>query len=152
MAYIRKGNKIGDWVITSKRHESLSGIFTEGSKVKIIGIDSMRGYHIEDEYGNKMYDWNSDLSRVQHKTPNYEDHSNRFNLNEVKSNNSISREEYLSFLKYKFELNDLIGDIDYITEKDLIEKYGITKEEYLKPTIEVIDKVKKSIEENNNIR
>ena len=103
-------------------------------------------------YGNKMYDWNSDLSRVQHKTPNYEDHSNRFNLNEVKSNNSISREEYLSFLKYKFELNDLIGDIDYITEKDLIEKYGITKEEYLKPTIEVIDKVKKSIEENNKIR
>lgn len=56
MAYIRKGNKIGDWVITSKRHESLSGIFTKGSKVKIIGIDPMRGYHIEDEYGNKMYE------------------------------------------------------------------------------------------------
>ena len=56
MAYITitNGNKIGDWVITRKRHESLSGIFTEGSKVRIIGIDPIRGYAIEDEYGNKM--------------------------------------------------------------------------------------------------
>ena len=54
MAYITKGNKIGDWVITKKRHESLSGIFTKGSKVKIIGIDPVRGYDIEDEHGNKV--------------------------------------------------------------------------------------------------
>lgn len=56
MAYIKitNGNKIGDWVITRKRHESLSGIFTVGSKVKIIGIDPVRGYAIEDEDGNKM--------------------------------------------------------------------------------------------------
>ena len=56
MAYIKttNENKIGDWVITRKRHESLSSIFTEGSKVKIIGIDPIRGYAIEDEYGNKM--------------------------------------------------------------------------------------------------
>ena len=39
MAYIAtKRNKIGDWVITKKRHES------------------MRGYDIEDECGNKMYE------------------------------------------------------------------------------------------------
>ena len=56
MAYITKGHKIGDWIITKKRHESLAGIFTKGSKVKIIGIDPMRGYAIEDEYGNKMYE------------------------------------------------------------------------------------------------
>ena len=56
MAYITKGNKIGDWVITSKRHESLGGIFTTGSKVKIIGVDPVRGYAIEDEYGNKIYE------------------------------------------------------------------------------------------------
>jgi len=48
--------KIGDWVITNKRHESMTGIFTEGSKVKIIDIDSIRGYSIEDEYGNIMYE------------------------------------------------------------------------------------------------
>ena len=57
MAYIAaKNNEIGDWVITKKRHESVAGIFTVGSKVKIIGIDPVRGYAIEDEYGNKMYE------------------------------------------------------------------------------------------------
>ena len=57
MAYIAtKGNEIGDWVITKKRHESTAGVFTKGSEVKIIGIDPIRGYDIEDEYGNKMYD------------------------------------------------------------------------------------------------
>ena len=49
-------NKIGDWVITKKRHESMAGVFTKGSKVKIIDINLIRGYAIEDEYGNKMYD------------------------------------------------------------------------------------------------
>ena len=57
MAYISKNNnKIGDWVVTSKRHESMSGIFTKGSSVKIIGVDPIRGYDIEDEYGNRMYE------------------------------------------------------------------------------------------------
>ena len=60
MAYIAtKRNEIGAWVITKKRHESVAGIFTKGSKVKIIDINPIRGYDIEDEYGNKMYeiDW-----------------------------------------------------------------------------------------------
>ena len=56
MAYIAtKRNEIGDWVITKKRHESTAGVFTKGSKVKIIGIDPIRGYAIEDKRGNKMY-------------------------------------------------------------------------------------------------
>lgn len=55
--YISKNNtKIGDWVVTKKRHESMAGIFTKGTKVKIIDVDDMRGYAIEDEYGNKMYE------------------------------------------------------------------------------------------------
>ena len=55
MAYIAaKKNEIGDWVITKRRHESMASTFTMGSKVKIIGIDPVRGYAIEDEYGNKM--------------------------------------------------------------------------------------------------
>lgn len=48
--------KIGDWVITKRYHRSIGEIFTSGSKVKIIGIDSVRGYDIEDENGNKMYE------------------------------------------------------------------------------------------------
>lgn len=58
MPYIKitNGNKIGDWVITRKRHESLSGIFTTGSKVKIIDIDPVKGYDIEDEHDNKMFE------------------------------------------------------------------------------------------------
>ena len=45
---------IGDWVETTVEHESLSGTFTAGSKVKIIDIDPVRGYSIEDETGNRM--------------------------------------------------------------------------------------------------
>ena len=60
MAYIatkrNEMNEIGDWVITTKRHESMAGTFTMGSKVKIVDINPIRGYAIEDEYGNKMYD------------------------------------------------------------------------------------------------
>ena len=57
MAYIiTKKNKIGDWVITTMRHESMAGTFTAGSKVKIIGIDPIRGYAIEDKRGNEIYD------------------------------------------------------------------------------------------------
>ncbi len=54
--YIKKnvGFNIGDWTETTVEHESLSGIFTPGSKVKIIDIDSIRGYSIEDEEGNRM--------------------------------------------------------------------------------------------------
>ena len=56
MAYVAtKRNEIGDWVITTKRHESMAGTFTMGSKVKIVDINPIRGYAIEDERGNKMY-------------------------------------------------------------------------------------------------
>ena len=48
--YIKKesGFNIGDWTETTEKHESLCGAFTVGSKVKIIDIDPMRGYSIED--------------------------------------------------------------------------------------------------------
>ena len=54
--YIKKesGFNIGDWTETTEKHESLCGTFTVGSKVKIIDIDPMRGYSIEDEAGNRM--------------------------------------------------------------------------------------------------
>ena len=54
--YIKKESRfnIGDWTETMIEHESLFGTFTVGSKVKIIDIDPMRGYSIEDEAGNRM--------------------------------------------------------------------------------------------------
>lgn len=57
MAYIKfSRNKIGTWVTTSVFHESCDGCFTIGSKVKIIGVNPIRGYDIEDEKGNRMYE------------------------------------------------------------------------------------------------
>lgn len=58
MAYIKNNtsHNIGDWVTTSRVHSSMAGTFTIGSKVKITGIDPIRGYNIEDNDGNKMYE------------------------------------------------------------------------------------------------
>ena len=54
MAFIKKGHEIGDWVTTTKAHSCLRGTMTRGSRVKIIGIDPIRGYAIEDEDGNQV--------------------------------------------------------------------------------------------------
>jgi hypothetical protein len=54
MAYIQKGIKIGDWVHTTKIHETMAGVFTVGSYVQVIDIDPMRGYAIQDADGNRM--------------------------------------------------------------------------------------------------
>jgi len=54
MAYIKNNTyEVGNWVYTTRVHESLSGRFTRGSRVKIIGV-SERGYSIEDEEGNRV--------------------------------------------------------------------------------------------------
>ena len=54
MAYIQKGIKIGDWVHTAKRHESMSGVFMKDSYVQVVDIDPVRGYTIQDADGNRM--------------------------------------------------------------------------------------------------
>lgn len=46
--------QIGDWVTTKKNHTSFRGTMLRGSKVKIISIDPIRGYGIEDEEGNRV--------------------------------------------------------------------------------------------------
>lgn len=54
MAYIKNNTyKIGDWVPTTRVHESMAGKFTKGSLVKIADIGE-RGYSIEDENGNRV--------------------------------------------------------------------------------------------------
>jgi len=55
MAFIKNDSpKIGDWVTKKRVHSCLNGKMTRGSLVKIIGIDSMRGYSIEDKEGNRV--------------------------------------------------------------------------------------------------
>ena len=56
MAFVSKNTrpKIGDKVITKKKHESMSGIFEVGSEVEVYDICEDRGYAIKDEEGNKM--------------------------------------------------------------------------------------------------
>jgi hypothetical protein len=43
------------WGTTTKVVECMSGYFEKDTKVKIIGV-SPRGYDLEDEYGNKIYE------------------------------------------------------------------------------------------------
>lgn len=53
MAFIKKNSpKIGDYVKTTRTHSCLCGTMVRGSLVKIIGIDPIRGYAIQDENGN----------------------------------------------------------------------------------------------------
>ena len=53
MAFIKNETpKIGDWTKTTSSHSCLRGKMVRGTRVKIIAIDSMRGYSIEDEEGN----------------------------------------------------------------------------------------------------
>lgn len=48
-------DRVGEWTKTKMSHTSCGGTFTVGSEVKIIGA-SARGYDIEDEHGNRMYE------------------------------------------------------------------------------------------------
>lgn len=43
---------IGDIIETTKIHSSFSGYFEIGTKVMIIEVDQIRGYAIQDEFGN----------------------------------------------------------------------------------------------------
>jgi len=55
MAFIKNNtNKVGKWVATTKEHSALIGTFTVGSRVKIVDIDPIRGYTIEDKHGNRL--------------------------------------------------------------------------------------------------
>lgn len=55
MGYIKNSTtEIGKVVTTRREHSSLLGKFTKGSVVKIVDIDPVRGYTIEDENGNRV--------------------------------------------------------------------------------------------------
>lgn len=52
---------IGDTIILNNDYSSCAGTFTKGSVVKVIDCVPMRGYGVEDEYGNKMYEMGFDI-------------------------------------------------------------------------------------------
>jgi hypothetical protein len=55
MAFIKNNtNEVGKWVVTTKEHSSFSGTFKVGSHVKIVDINPLRGYSIEDKNGNRI--------------------------------------------------------------------------------------------------
>ena len=55
MAFIKNNtNEVGKLVITTKEHSAFNGTFTVGSRVKIIDINPIRGYTIEDVKGNRI--------------------------------------------------------------------------------------------------
>lgn len=55
MSYIKNStNEIGNIVTTTREHSSLLGKFTTGSRVRIVDIDPVRGYTIEDKDGNRV--------------------------------------------------------------------------------------------------
>ena len=55
MGYIKNStNEIGNVVTTTREHSSLLGKFTTRSNVKIVDIDPVRGYTIEDNLGNRV--------------------------------------------------------------------------------------------------
>ena len=55
MAFIKNNtNEVGKCVVTTKEHSALIGTFTVGSCVKIVDIDPVRGYAIEDKHGNRI--------------------------------------------------------------------------------------------------
>lgn len=59
----------------------------------------------------------------------------------ISSLNSVQNSTESLQNEYSFQLAELIGILDDVTEENLQEQYGISMNEYLKPTAETIVKV-----------
>lgn len=79
----------------------------------------------------------------------------RYDINSSLGGNSSSssqniQEENLCFMQ--LQLFDLIGILEDFDEDELIENYGITMQEYLKPTAETIKKISEKLNTKQNKR
>ena len=63
-------------------------------------------------------------------------------------NGKSSEEEISKKFGYQLALSNLIGILEDIDEDELMDKYGITMEEYMHPTEEVLIKVRKAMRDN----
>ena len=54
--------------------------------------------------------------------------------------------------KYYEQLFELIGILEDVTEEELMENYGISMQEYFKPSAETIKKVSEKLNSSENVR
>ena len=72
-----------------------------------------------------------------------------YDIKSSKSNDEqVRKEEPVN--PYYEKLWDLIGILEDVTDEDIQRDYGISEKEYLNPTAETIEKVKRKLSENEN--
>jgi len=85
---------------------------------------------------------------VEYSNPEGSDCDIKSSLNEVSFDEPKSQSNQF----YYSQLFDLIGILEDIDEEDLIKNYGISMQEYLKPTAETIKKVSEKLNSRQNGR
>lgn len=48
--------EVGEWAVTARKVTCSIGYFEKGTRVRVIGRNSLRGYDLEDEDGSRIYD------------------------------------------------------------------------------------------------
>ncbi|MGM9881321.1 MAG: hypothetical protein ACI31S_00555 [Bacilli bacterium] len=81
--------------------------------------------------------------------PEERDYDIKSGLND---NYSSSSQNIQEVNKYSMQLFNLIGILEDFDETELIENYGITVQEYLRPTAETIQKVSEKLNSKQNGR
>lgn len=76
--------------------------------------------------------------------PEGKDYDISSSLNSLQSNNIFLQN------KYSYQLAELIGILEDVTEEELQEQYGISMNEYLRPTAETIAKVTQRLDNEQN--
>lgn len=76
-----------------------------------------------------------------------------YDINSSLSNNHLSNSQKIQEdNQYCMQLLDLIGILEDFDENELIENYGITMKEYLRPDAETIKKVSEKLNSKQNGR
>lgn len=82
----------------------------------------------------------------EYNNPEEKDYDINSSLNSFQNSNTTLQNKYI------YQLTDLIGMLEDVTEEELQEQYGISMNEYLRPTAETIAKVTQKLEDNQNVR
>lgn len=80
----------------------------------------------------------------EYNNPERKDYDISSSLNSLQSNNESLQN------KYSFQLAELIGILDDVTEEELQECYGISMDEYYNPNAETIAKVTQRLDNEQN--
>lgn len=82
----------------------------------------------------------------EYNNPEEKDYDINSSLNSFQNSNTTLQNKYI------YQLTDLIGMLEDVTAEELQEQYGISMNEYLRPTAETIAKVTQKLEDNQNVR